>query len=87
MKEILSTVTTKGQVTIPVEIRRRLGVAAHDKVAFVLDDDQVRLVRKGSVVVRTAGILQTRQAPLTAEELREAAERAIAEDVVERMGG
>lgn len=87
MKELLSTVTTKGQVTIPVEIRRRLGVSARDKVAFVLDDDQVRLVRKGSVVARTAGILKTPQSPLTAEELREAAERAIAEDVIERTGG
>ena len=86
MKELLSTVTTKGQVTIPVEIRRRLGVAAHDKVAFVLYDDQVRLVRKGSVVARTAGIFKTSAPPLTAEELREAAERAIAEDAMERMG-
>lgn len=87
MKELLSTVTTKGQVTIPVEIRRRLGVAAHDKVAFVLDDNQVRLVRRGSVVAQTAGIFKTSQPPLTAEELREAAERAIAEDVIERMKG
>ncbi|MDP2663453.1 MAG: AbrB/MazE/SpoVT family DNA-binding domain-containing protein [Dehalococcoidia bacterium] len=87
MKELLSTVTTKGQVTIPVEIRRRLGVNPHDKVAFVVDDDHVQLVRKGSVVARTAGIFKTSQPPLTAEELREAAERAIAEDVTERMGG
>ncbi len=87
MKELLSTVTTKGQVTIPVEIRRRLGVNPHDKVAFVLDDDHVQLVRRGSVVDRTAGIFKTSQPPLTAEELRESAERAIAEDVAERMGG
>jgi bifunctional DNA-binding transcriptional regulator/antitoxin component of YhaV-PrlF toxin-antitoxin module len=30
-------------VTIPVEVRRRLGVGTPDKVAFVLDDDGVRL--------------------------------------------
>lgn len=87
MKELLSTVTTKGQVTIPVEIRRLLGVVAHEKIAFILEGDQVRLARKGSVVARTAGIFKTTQPPLTAEELREAAERAIAEDVVERLGG
>lgn len=40
---------------------------------------------KGSVVARTAGIFKTDQPPLTAEELREAGERAIAEDVSERM--
>ena len=87
MKELVATVTTKGQVTIPLEVRRRLGVAPHDKVAFVLDDDQVRLVRKGSVVAQTAGIVKSGRAPLTAKELREAAERGIAEDVIERMEG
>lgn len=38
MKEIVSTITSKGQVTIPVEVRRRLGVAASDKVVFIISD-------------------------------------------------
>lgn len=38
MREIVSSITSKGQVTIPVEIRRHLGVGASDKVAFVLTD-------------------------------------------------
>ena len=87
MKELLSTVTSKGQVTIPAEIRRRLGVSPHDKVAFIVEDDEVRLARRGSVVAQTAGILKTDQPPMSAEELREAAEKAIAQDVSERMGG
>lgn len=87
MKEVLSTVTSKGQVTIPVEIRRVLGLAPHEKVAFILEADQVRLARRGSVVARTAGMLRTNRPPLTAEELREAAERAIAEEVAERSEG
>jgi AbrB family looped-hinge helix DNA binding protein len=36
MREITSTVTSKGQVTIPVEIRRHLGLSPSDKVAFVI---------------------------------------------------
>jgi antitoxin PrlF len=43
MREIVSTVTRKGQVTIPIEVRRRLGVGTPDKVAFVLEDEGVRL--------------------------------------------
>jgi len=85
MRELQSTVTSKGQVTIPVEIRRLLEVKRHDKIVFILEGNQVRLARKGSIVARTAGIFKTTQPPLTAEKLREAAERAIAEDVVERM--
>ncbi len=86
MKEHRSTVTTKGQVTIPIEVRRLLGVNPHDTVAFVVDRDQVRLARTGSVVARTAGAFQAQGSPLTAEQLRAAAEEAIAEETAERSG-
>ncbi len=36
MREVVSTISSKGQVTIPIDIRRHLGVGASDKVAFVL---------------------------------------------------
>ncbi len=39
-------VTSKGQVTIPQDIRRRLGVEPGSEVDFVVDDDAVRLVRR-----------------------------------------
>ncbi|HZK65981.1 MAG TPA: AbrB/MazE/SpoVT family DNA-binding domain-containing protein [Chloroflexota bacterium] len=86
MRELLTVVTREGQVTIPAEIRRALGMKRGDRVAFVMEKDEVRLVPRGSVVGRTAGILKSKESRLTAEELREAAEEAIAEGVVERMG-
>jgi AbrB family looped-hinge helix DNA binding protein len=58
MKEILSTLSNKGQVTVPVEVRRSLGLKTGDKIAFVLDNDQVRLIRKGSAVAPTAGMFK-----------------------------
>lgn len=33
-----SSISTKGQVTIPIEIRNRLGVAVGDRVEFVIED-------------------------------------------------
>lgn len=33
-KEYIATVTSKGQVTIPAEVREQLGLAAQDKVIF-----------------------------------------------------
>ncbi len=87
MHERLTVVTKKGQVTIPVEIRRALKLKEGDQVAFVVEaDNQVHLRRSESVVERTAGALRGSEAPLPADQLREAAEQAIAEDVVERMG-
>ena len=84
MKELHTVVTRKGQVTVPADIRRELGLKKGDKVAFIVDQGSVKLVRKGSVVKRTAGVFKGRGPVLTAEELREAAEKAIAEEAVER---
>ncbi len=38
-------VTSKGQVTIPQEIRRRLGIEPGSEVQFEVEDDGVRMVR------------------------------------------
>ena len=44
MREITKTTTQKNQVTIPVEVRRLLGLKPRDKVAFTIDDEgEVRL--------------------------------------------
>jgi AbrB family looped-hinge helix DNA binding protein len=43
----VSTVSEKGQVTIPIDARRRLKVAAGDKVLFKIEGDKVLLVRIG----------------------------------------
>jgi antitoxin PrlF len=85
MKELRSVVTRKGQVTVPAEIRRELGLKEGDRVVFILDEGDVRLARTDSVVRRTAGALKSDEPPLTAEQLRESAERAMAEEPVQRM--
>jgi AbrB family looped-hinge helix DNA binding protein len=71
-------------VTIPADISRALGIKEGDKVAFVLEDDQVKLTRKGSVVEQTAGALKSDIPALSLREEREAAEQAIAEEALER---
>jgi len=86
MKERWTVVTRKGQVTVPAPIRREMGLEKGDKVAFVVEDGQVRLIRTPSVVQRTAGALKSRRPPLTAEQLREVAEQAIAREADERAG-
>ncbi len=39
MKEIISTISSKGQITIPADVRRHLGVGTSDKVTFVITDE------------------------------------------------
>jgi antitoxin PrlF len=50
-------ITSKGQVTIPRDIRRELGVQAGDRVVFETDDAGVRVrpVRKESVFAKYRG--------------------------------
>lgn len=39
-------VTTKGQVTIPQEIREKLGITPHAEVDFIEEDGRVILVKR-----------------------------------------
>ena len=50
--------TSKGQVTVPREIRRRLGVRAGDRIEFVEDEKGVRVaaVRTVSPFAKYRGI-------------------------------
>jgi len=54
----LAKVTSKGQITIPREVRRRLGVRAGDRIEFAEDRHGVRVtaVRKESPFKKYAGI-------------------------------
>ena len=35
-----STISSKGQITVPLEIRRRLGLREGDRVEFVVENDR-----------------------------------------------
>ena len=76
-------VTRKGQVTIPVEIRRALGIREGDRVGFTMEDGHVTLSRPQSVVERTAGVFKSDLPPLSAEEMRDWFEHAVADEVEE----
>jgi AbrB family looped-hinge helix DNA binding protein len=38
-----STISSKGQITVPLEIRRRLGLKEGDRVEFLVDDGRTIL--------------------------------------------
>jgi len=88
MREFRTRLDSEGQATIPVEVRRLLGVAAHDQLSFVVEDDgEIRVARapEMGVIARTAGALRHNGPYYTAEEERKLAEIAIAEDAMARL--
>jgi antitoxin PrlF len=75
MKEIISTITSKGQVTIPSEVRKYLGITATDKIAFVIDDQgTVRLrVPRYPTVASLSGAAGRLKKPLSWQEIQQIA--------------
>ena len=45
----LARITAKGQITIPIEIRKNLGVKEGDKVAFIKGDSGIMLVNSNKI--------------------------------------
>jgi AbrB family looped-hinge helix DNA binding protein len=50
-------ITTKGQVTIPVEIREKLGLFPHTEVTFRIDGASVRLEKAQGTAARGAAVV------------------------------
>lgn len=52
MRQYVSSITRKGQVTIPVAVRNHLGLGAPDKITFVVKDDGDVALRAAALTVR-----------------------------------
>lgn len=82
--EYLRLLTGRGQVTIPAEIRKALGLRPHDRVVFRVEDGKVQMQRAGSVqdsygVARIKGFKSMKQ-------LRRDTERWVADRALKRAG-
>lgn len=69
--------TRKGQITIPLLIRQQFDLEEGDRVDFVMDKREIRLIPQKSTVLATAGIFKSKKRAHSAEKLRELAERSI----------
>ena len=74
MAEYVSTITQKGQVTIPLELRKALKIKPKDRVAFDLVDGEVRLRPISSWVESTYGSVKPFSMPEDFRRIRREAE-------------
>ena len=66
-----ATLTSKGQITIPSEIREKLGVRTGDRVEFVeLPDGEFALVAAAGDVRDLKGLVRAPRRPLSTEQMR-----------------
>lgn len=76
LKEVVASVTERGQLTLPSAVRRVLGLKPRQKVAFLIEQDQVRLVPARFTLESAFGSVTPRQRP---ENFEHAIEEAMAE--------
>jgi AbrB family looped-hinge helix DNA binding protein len=73
-----SSLTSKGQTTIPLEVRRKLGLKPGDKIDFVIGEDGLVILRPATnSVTALRGLLKRPgQKRLSVDEMEEAVRRA-----------
>jgi antitoxin PrlF len=76
-----ATITTKGQITVPAEIRKKLGVKAGDRLHFRLSDSgklTVTPIRRRSIFERLDELkLPSIGRPVTQEDIDAAIEQEV----------
>ena len=67
-----STVTVKGQTTLPRDVRAALGVTSGDRVRYVILDDEVRILKARSVKELRGALARAGQKPVSLDAMDEA---------------
>jgi antitoxin PrlF len=76
-----ASLTSKGQITIPIEVREELGLKAGDRIEFVKGEGGRFFMqpKKGSIM-NLRGMFKWTGKPVTLEEMDEAIAKHIVED-------
>ena len=79
---IIGSVTSKGQTTIPKEVRDKLGLDQGSRIEWLIEDGKATIVPRKLRAVDLAGILGPPPSgkSLTVEEMDDAIMDAVAED-------
>lgn len=73
MKEFESSVSPKGQITLPLEVRRSWGIKAKDRVTIQVDDQRVTIAPARSSVDESFGAIPPLGRRLSDNEMTEIA--------------
>ncbi len=85
MTEITTTITRRGQVTVPAQVRRMLGVKAKDKVTFTIEGKKVHLAPAAFTLESAYGSVKASKSPEDFKAIIHAAKDAKAEEMVKKL--
>lgn len=66
-----ATVSSKGQVVIPSDVRRKLGLSQGSVLRFVVDGDNVRLLAAGGDIRKLKGRLAAPAQPVSVDDMND----------------
>lgn len=85
MKQFATTMTQRGQVTVPAPVRRVLGLAPREKVIFEVEGNEVRLVPSHFTVESVRGSVPALKEPCTLDDIYDIAGEEHAQHVIDEM--
>lgn len=74
--DLMSTMTSKGQTTIPREVRDTLGLGPRQRIIYQIDGDNVRIRSAGGSLTAVAGALADDKPALGRDQERAAYRKA-----------
>lgn len=83
----VAKITSKGQITIPIDIRRKLGVKEGDKILFVEDQGRIVMMNSSMEALRKAQMTFAGEAERLGLENEQDVAAMISELRRERRGG
>ncbi|MEM7589536.1 MAG: AbrB/MazE/SpoVT family DNA-binding domain-containing protein [Myxococcota bacterium] len=80
-----SRITSKGQTTIPADIRRSLGLSAHDRLGYELDGDRLIVYPLRGTILDHRGTVKPRNRPEDFRAIREQVMEEVACDIAKKL--
>lgn len=87
MKQFTTTITQRGQVTLPAYVRRVLGIQPREKVTFEVEGNEVRILPAQYTVESVRGSVPALREPKSLEEMGEIAGQEHARHVLDELRG
>ena len=72
MNTIVSTVSVKGQITIPQFVRKSMGINRGDKIHFVMDGDTVKFLLANKSIASLQGLIKPPKQAVSLEAMQAA---------------
>lgn len=79
----VSILTSKGQTTIPKDVRNLLNLKPKDKIFYLIDGEKVVIKPLRGNILSLRGSVATKKKPIDFKKLRDATRKKVARKIVE----